>query len=197
MAVFPKFKEKWGEPIDKEVVSEEIINKYKNKLPNELIDLWKEDGFGGYLKGSFWTVNPDKYLQYLKKWANLNRQIYVIGRSSFGDIIIMYLSTKKEWIFKCIDVRHHEISLITVEKYFNDFFEICLTNRGKFIGSCNGTEDYVYAYKEIGQINRNQCYGFEPILALGGEEKLANVKIYDLDVHLELLTSVLEEPLEG
>ena len=32
-------------------VSEEIINKYKNKVPEQVLDIWQNYGFGSFLNG--------------------------------------------------------------------------------------------------------------------------------------------------
>ncbi|NUG82537.1 GAD-like protein, partial [Acinetobacter bereziniae] len=45
--------EGFGPPIYSEVVSDDIINKYRGKLPNQLLKYWKAFGFSGWGNGLF------------------------------------------------------------------------------------------------------------------------------------------------
>ena len=42
-------------------VSIETINKYKGKLPDELLNIWNIMGYGIYENGFIQLVNPDDY----------------------------------------------------------------------------------------------------------------------------------------
>ena len=39
----------------------ELIGKYENRLPQSLIEFWKEYGFGSFMDGYLKIVNPDDY----------------------------------------------------------------------------------------------------------------------------------------
>ncbi|HAK1536480.1 TPA: hypothetical protein H1070_001204, partial [Listeria monocytogenes] len=41
-------------------VPNEVIEKYKNLVPKEIITLWKDYGFGTFMQGYFKSVNPDE-----------------------------------------------------------------------------------------------------------------------------------------
>ena len=42
------------------VMPQEIIEKYKNQVPAELVQIWREDGLGTFLDGFLKVINPDK-----------------------------------------------------------------------------------------------------------------------------------------
>ncbi|MGC7560099.1 GAD-like domain-containing protein [Pasteurella sp. PK-2025] len=42
-------------------VPEDIINKYKSLLPEELIYIWKKMGFGIYENGFLQLINPEEF----------------------------------------------------------------------------------------------------------------------------------------
>ena len=46
-------------------VSNETIEKYKNKVPKELIEVWQKYGFGSLLNGYLKIVNPEDYKEVL------------------------------------------------------------------------------------------------------------------------------------
>jgi len=43
-------------------VSATVIDKYADIIPNEIMDLWKDYGFGAFMQGYFKSVNPDGYI---------------------------------------------------------------------------------------------------------------------------------------
>lgn len=57
-------------------VDEPLIEKYTDKLPSEIISLWREYGFGEFMDGYLKVINPDDYLQLLKDfyWPALSER---------------------------------------------------------------------------------------------------------------------------
>jgi hypothetical protein len=53
-------------------VSNELINKYKTKLPEEVIMIWQEYGFGTFYNGYLKVINPDEYKSLIEKSYCLN-----------------------------------------------------------------------------------------------------------------------------
>ena len=47
--------------------SDEIISKYESILPKEILNVWKEYGFGTILDGYLKIINPDEYSEILDK----------------------------------------------------------------------------------------------------------------------------------
>ena len=45
---------------------QEVIEKYKNQVPAELLQIWQEDGLGTFLDGYLKVINPDDYLELLQ-----------------------------------------------------------------------------------------------------------------------------------
>lgn len=121
MSGYDQFFEKYQEAIDAREVPQEVIKKYETILPAPIIDLWKRHGFGGYEEGLFWTINPDDYLGYIKKWIDFfdYEDIYPIIRTAFADIIIIYNLKKddreyKEVGIENINIRHGKTNNIKI-----------------------------------------------------------------------------------
>ena len=131
---YDQFFETYKEAIDAREVPQEVIKKYETILPAPIIDLWKRHGFGGYEDGLFWTINPDNYLSYIKKWITFDYQdIYHIMRTAFADIIIIYDLRKddkeyKEVGIENINIRHGKANNITIG--LEDFFQDILIEPG-------------------------------------------------------------------
>ncbi len=202
MSFYDKFFEKYKEVIDKQSVPDDIIKKYEPILPKPIIDIWRNHGWGGYKDGLFWTINPDQYMKFIKKWVVLDyEKVYPIMRTAFGDLIIIYRFNKddidyNDLFIAVIDVKHHDADTVTTLG-LEDFFEVGLIKNGRLINSSKIDHDLFYELvNKFGVLKYDQCYGFEPILPLGGKEKIKNAKVFNFDVHLEILTQALKEPIE-
>ena len=65
---FEYFLEKMGPCIEKRVAPPSSIERYRGKLPNQLLAYWEEHGWAGYADGLFWTVNPQEYEAVVEAW---------------------------------------------------------------------------------------------------------------------------------
>lgn len=46
---------------------QEVIEKYKDQIPAELVQIWEEDGLGTFLDGYLKVINPDEYLELFRR----------------------------------------------------------------------------------------------------------------------------------
>ena len=92
-------------------VSIETINKYKGKLPDELLNIWNIMGYGIYENGFIQLVNPDDYDFVFKYIDKLLEPSIVFAITAMGDLLIW--EGNKNWTIapnegnrvKQIDVR--------------------------------------------------------------------------------------------
>ncbi|MBP2621739.1 T6SS immunity protein Tdi1 domain-containing protein [Streptococcus panodentis] len=161
---------------------QEIIEKYKNQVPAELVQIWREDGLGTFLDGFLKVINPDEYLELVRETyfrGDISIPIFVTG---FGDIIT--------W---------EENKYVGIIKYKNGSFNIMIKNFThflKFIDSNHITKHfdlplYHEAIEKYGPLDYSQCFGFVPLLALGGfkdVKHLNRVKIYE---HILLIAQLV------
>lgn len=68
-------------------VNTALIEKYTGLLPNKIIDLWKECGFGVFYNGYLKVINPDDYIEIVKKSYFKGDISIPIMITAFGDII--------------------------------------------------------------------------------------------------------------
>ena len=85
-------------------IKQELLQRYKTILPDELIEIWEDNGLarlmGGYLK----VVNPEDYQELLKETyfrGNISVPILV---TAFGDIVTFeegqYIGMVKYFLIK-------------------------------------------------------------------------------------------------
>jgi len=74
-------------------VTEETFNKYRGKLPDKLLEYWREFGFCGYEEGLFWVVDPEEFEDVVEArledtpLAGLDNY-HVIAWSAFGKLFL-------------------------------------------------------------------------------------------------------------
>lgn len=183
MEIFTRFKEKYSSAIGSVKVSEEIINKYTDILPNELIELWKSHGFGGYENGLLWTINPDEYSGQILDWFNVDIAYVVFARTALGDLFILEDEYNGERTVMHLDVRHADTSTIanSVMALFRKFLD-----RDYFLKRTK-SKAFGKAVTKFGEVMADECYGYEPALVLGGSESLKNLNKVKIIPHLSIL----------
>ena len=69
-------------------VSIKTINKYKGLLPEELLNIWQNMGFGIFEDGFIQLVNPDEYEFVFDYIDKLLEPSIVFGITALGDLLI-------------------------------------------------------------------------------------------------------------
>ena len=63
---------------------EEVIEKYASKVPDELVELWKQYGLGFLLDGYLKIINPEEYIEFVQKTyfrGDLSIPVFIIAAS--------------------------------------------------------------------------------------------------------------------
>lgn len=158
---------------------QEVIEKYKNQVPAELLQIWQEDGLGTFLDGYLKVINPDDYLELLQDSYFRGEISIPIFATAFGDIITW---EKNEFL--------------GIIKYKDGTFDIFLENLSlfiKFLPDKSFTDDYfdIPLYKKAvakqGQLAYNECFGFVPLLALGGFKDVDHMDKVKVLEHIYLM----------
>lgn len=158
---------------------QEVIEKYKNQVPAELLQIWQEDGLGTFLDGYLKVINPDDYLELLQDSYFRGEISIPIFATAFGDIITW---EKNEFL--------------GIIKYKDGTFDIFLENLSlfiKFLPDKSFTDDYfdIPLYKKAvakhGQLAYDECFGFVPLLALGGFKDVDHMDKVKVLEHIYLM----------
>lgn len=110
-------------------VEKTIIEKYKGIVSNEIIELWKDYGYGSFYNGFFKIINPDKFM---------------------------------------------------------NLYGLLIVNTTEYL-------PYEEAISKYGKLEYEQCFGYTPLLSLGGYEHVDSLEKVDLMTHLEVIAQ-LQEP---
>ena len=160
-----------------------LIDEYAKVLPKELINMWKEYGYGCFLNGYLRIINPKEYQQLLSETYFCGACSVPILTTAFGDIITVE------------DDQH-----IGMVKYKYGDFDIIAKNFGRFIQNMPDEcfqqdyfelEKYEEAVQKYGRLDNDKCFGYTPLLALGGNEKVDNLTIVNTKEHIMLITQLV------
>lgn len=202
---FEVFIEEFGEATHRIAVPEEKIEKWRGKLPDQLLKYWKAEGWSGYANGQFWIVDPEQYEDILDEWLDSTGlqtidTFRVIARSGFGTLHLWGERTGDSVSVMCST---HSI-ICSTSDLKKDVRDPDQGIRNFFGHRSVEDEDmkdvarkplFEKARKKCGDLGFDEMYGFEPALVLGGEVNLKNIVKVDLDIHLTILRGLAEPTL--
>jgi hypothetical protein len=194
---FEYFLEKMGPCIEKRVVPPSSIERYRGKLPNQLLAYWEEHGWAGYADGLFWTVNPQEYEAVVEAWigntAFMAEDVFhIIARGAFGKLYVWGVRTG--YALKIFAPGSFCIPAIEPSPIDDMDFEMQIFFGGITRKGNDFVDMFAPAFERLGVLKHDEMYGFVPALALGGAcepEYLQKVKAVE---HLVLLAQLA--PLE-
>ena len=164
-------------------VDNSVINKYADKLPMELISVWKEHGFGSLLNGYLKFVNPDDFQNLLNESyfrGNVSIPIFTTG---MGDII----NWEENRYLRLVKFRRGNFHGISAG--FDFFFSDLMDE-----GFCDRNLDWEQ-YLEVIKLQEipayDECFGYVPLLGLGGAEKAENLQKVRIKEHIQIITEFM------
>lgn len=165
--------------VQKEKTPEDVIKCYTGRVPEEILEVWKQYGFGYILNGYLKVVNPNDYQTILEEVYLRNEGAIVLFTTAMADIIVWednrYLSLLnfKKGMASCISAGF--------DFFFEDLGDEAFKNKAL------DWSPYPKAVKKYGVPKYDECFGYEPILGLGGSEKVDNLKKVKLVEHIYLI----------
>ena len=185
MEQFPEFKKKHGPAIKCRPATAESIRVYKATLPAALINEWREDGWCGFAEGLIWIVNPSELTDVLADWLEPGDTAVAIARTAFGDLILWNQDGA------CyLDVIHARIFSLTDDPEILFDYILC---RDDYLNKVIDQKLYRKALQKLGVPNYDECYAFEPAIALGGPGTVATLAKRKLREYLAILAQIGSE----
>lgn len=159
------------------------IEKYAGRIPLGITDIWKRYGFGGILQGYLKIINPDKLEELFEDVYARYQEAIPLFTTSMGDIIVW----EKGRYLNLLNFRRNEVNVISAG--FNFFLED-LNDEG-FLNDELNWFPYPKAVEKYGEPTFDECFGYVPLLGLGGPEKVENLKKVKLIEHIYLITQFM------
>ena len=160
-----------------------ILNKYQTIVPNEILELWIEGGIGSYMNDFFWVVNPEEYNFLIDEiYTPFAPPCIVFARNAFGDLF-----TWEKDCIKFINIRHGYSEVIGRKPKV--FFNNILTDSEYFFERIKGNNFYKVKEK-LGHLEDDECYGYTPLLGVGGDEKVKNLQKVKIKEYISLIAEL-------
>lgn len=160
----------------------DTIRKYEGVVPTELLELWRTCGLGTFANGYMKIINPDDYNDILDKSYYAKNESIPIFATGFADIIVL----RKNKFVGIVNYRKRDTQMHTL------FFK-------RFLVHFNTTESdkafldnalFCDAVKLLGNLEYDECFGYVPLLALGGKESVENLQKMKMKQHIEMLAEI-------
>ena len=169
-------------------VSFETVKKYQAYLPEALLELWQNHGFGFYGNGLLQIINPELYQDVLWSWLMKDQPDMTrlpIAISAFG-LVFYYrlLSEDGDEDISFIDPHNSDIGVTawSLTDFFNDW--IC---GDEIIEQFLEKSALAKAQTQYDKLSDNQMYCYLPALRLGGRASDLNLDKGDAATHLDFL----------
>ncbi|NEN75455.1 DUF1851 domain-containing protein [Pelistega sp. NLN82] len=172
-------------------VPENIIDKYKGILPEELIYIWKKMGFGIYENSFLQLINPEDYNFIFEYVDTILEPTIPWGITALGDIL--FWEGNKGWTiapdegnrFFLLNIRSCKRGVIgDIDATLNTFIgrEFFIKDKDFF-----NSKAYLDIKDKLPKLNYGECYGYIPALALGGSKSIKNLKVVDAKAYIHLI----------
>ena len=198
---FAGFLKYFGPAIDTRYVPLSSIERYRGKLPDQLLSYWEEHGWCGYADGLFWTVNPQDYEPALEAWIGdtqfMEQDAYhLIGRSAFGQLY--FWGEKTGDSLTIMPWNALAFPSTGAEKYISNgkaddamrWFFGGLQREDFELEDDEERPLFTSALKKLGRLKHDEMYGFVPALALGGASTLDHLQKVKAVEHLVMLAQL-------
>ena len=169
-------------------VSFETVKKYQAYLPEALLELWQNHGFGFYGNGLLQIINPELYQDVLWSWLMKDQPDMTrlpIAISAFG-LVFYYrlLSEDGDEDISFIDPHNSDIGVTawSLTDFFNDW--IC---GDEIIEQFLEKSALAKAQTQYDKLSDNQMYCYLPALRLGGRASDLNLDKGDAATHVDFL----------
>ncbi|WP_252246894.1 GAD-like domain-containing protein [Clostridium sp. ZBS4] len=165
--------------------TEEELKQFKNSLPTELLNFWKEYGFGNYGDGIIKVINPLEYMENFYEWLGKEdfSKIPII-LTAFGDVFY-YRKLQDDVEDICLLSIHYRNSIVCSYS-LQEFFKSYIVNE-QIYNEVLRRKLFQQAYAVKGSLELNQIYFFTPALILGGKELIESIDRGDANIHQSIL----------
>ena len=169
-----------------------LCEKYASALPPELLNVWRDYGFGTLLDGCLKIINPDEY-------QDLLRDTYALGDSAipvFATAFAGLLTWEKGRYLRFVNYQSGTFEGVCagLKFFWGDLAD------GVFNDRFLELAQYREAVQTLGPLGFDECFGYAPLLALGGRRDARHLRKYKLREHIAFIAQAagrVSKPYSG
>lgn len=162
-------------------VPQSLIEEYEGKITQDILSLWKEYGFGSFFNDYFRVVNPHEYEEIVRDSYFDGANAIPVMVTAFGDMII-----HDGTIGKLVNLLYRYRDLEVLGSHF-------FTDLGSqaYLADNIKNKQYSKALEKYGPLAFDECFGYQPLLGLGGKESIKNLQKIKIQTYIELITQMV------
>lgn len=147
-------------------------------IPKFIHDLLNSTGVSSFIDGFLWTIHPNDLVEWLNDWLPFSERCIPFARTAMADVLF---------------IRNGEIMLLNsnwglVDYTIDDdsmFFDHFLTNEQYLDENFNKS---LFNQLKDKNLNQDECFGFTPLLSLGGAEVVNNLSRLGMKEYLDIVS---------
>lgn len=160
----------------------EFIGVFEEILPEEIIYIWKEYGLGSFWSGYFRVIDPRAYVGIIEETFFAGEDCVPVMATAFGDVLVW---DNEAWSLELVMYRYGIYRMVDA-----GFFEFLRRRDSEFINGVLEPVNYKEAAELLGEPDFDECFGYVPLLALGGSETPDHLKRCKTREHIYLISQL-------
>ena len=169
-------------------VDADIISKYSGIVPEQLIILWQEAGWGIFCDGMVRLVNPEEYQGFVNEYFHKdhNEAVTPFMVTAFGDIFACAVSRVLGNHIVFLNIRYGTFQILPNHP------EVLLNTHLFDKRNYYALDRYTEIKEKIGVPRMDECFGYTPPLVLGGTEADENIQRVKLLPYIETIAQSID-----
>lgn len=160
-----------------------LCEKYASTLPPELLNVWRDYGFGTLLDGCLKIINPDEYQDLLHDTYALSDSAIPVFATAFAGL----LTWEKGRYLRFINYQNGTFEGVCagLNFFWGDLADGVFNDR--FLELAR----YQKAIQALGPLRFDECFGYAPLPGLGGSRRAEHLRKYKLREHIAFIAQAV------
>ena len=174
----------------RQAVDDTFIAKYADLSYTELTTLWQEVGLGSYFDGMLKIINPSDYQEVLNSCyvMDYDKSFLPFMCTAFGDVFAYVKNPKLNNYIVYLNVRYG--TYLILPDNLAALLNKIIFNRS-FLKGWFDLENYPAIQGKLGTPGFDECFGYSPLLAMGGSENFENIEIVKTLPYIDISTQTI------
>ena len=174
----------------RQAVDDTFIAKYADLSYPELTTLWQEVGLGSYCDGMLKIINPSDYQDVLNSCyvMEYDKSFLPFMCTAFGDVFAYVKNPKLNNYIVYLNVRYG--TYLILPDNLAALLNKIIFNQS-FLKGWFDLENYSVMQEKLGTPDFDECFGYSPLLTMGGSENLENIKIVKTLPYIDINTQTI------
>ena len=174
----------------RQAVDDTFIAKYADLSYPELNTLWQEVGLGSFCNGLFKLINPSDYQDVINSCFEKedDQSFLPFMCTAFGDLFAYVKNPRLNNYVVYLNVRYG--TYLILPDNLAALLNKIIFNRS-FLKGWFDLENYPTIQEKLETPDFDECFGYSPLLAMGGSENLENIEIVKTLSYIDISTQTI------